>query len=81
MPLGRSKIYNKQQVMMSGKTNKLVNQEGRESYYYEAAEGATVISQGDDEVFGADDDFEASRAEENMFDAARAEEIVARERS
>ena len=66
---------------MSGKTNKLVNQEGRESYYDEAAEGATVISQGDDKVIGADDDFEASGAEEIVFDAARAEESVAWERS
>ena len=65
---------------MSGKTNKLVNQEGRESYYDEAAEGATVISQGDDEVFGADDNFEASRAEDNAFDAACAEEIAERAR-
>ena len=59
--------------MMSGKTNKLVNQEGRESYYYEAVEGATVISQGDDEVFGGDDNFEASRAEEGRENPLPAE--------
>ena len=66
---------------MSGKKIKNMNYDNREDYGEEAVESATVISQGDDEVFGADDDFEASRAEENMFDAARAEEIVARERS
>ena len=81
MPQGRSKIYNKQQAIMSGKTNKLVNQEGREIYGDEAVEGATAISQGNDKFVRADDKFEAAFIEENAFDAARAEESVARAHS
>ena len=34
------------------------------------AEGATAISQGDDEFDGADDEFEEARAEENTIDTA-----------
>ena len=48
---------------MIGKTNILVNQESREGYGNEAAEGATAISQGDDKFDGADDEFEAARVE------------------
>ena len=66
---------------MSGKTNKLVNQESSENYDDEAVEGATAISQGDGKFDGADDGFEEARAEENVFDAARAEESAARSRS
>ena len=40
--------------MMSGKPNKLVNQESRENYGEEAAEGTTAILQGDDEFKRAD---------------------------
>ena len=50
-----------------------MNQESREYYGNKAAEGATEISQGDDEFDGADDKFEEARVEENMFDAARTE--------
>ena len=57
------------QATMSGNTNILMNQENRESYVDEAAEGATAISQGDDKFVGVDKEFEASRAEES---AARA---------
>ena len=49
-----------------------MNQESREDYGDEAAEGATAISQGDDEFDRADDEFEESHAKENAFDAARA---------
>ena len=38
---------------MSGKTNKLVSQESREEYGKEAAEGATALSQGEEEFDGA----------------------------
>ena len=65
---------------MSGKPNKLVNQESRENYGEEAAEGTTAILQGDDEFYGADNKFEESRAEENAFNAIRTEESAARER-
>ena len=40
-----------------------------------------MLSQGDDEFDGADDKFEESRAEENSFDTAHAEEIATRARS
>ena len=66
---------------MSGKTKKLVNQEGRERYGNEAVEGATSISQGSKKFFGADDEFEAARAEENTLNAAHAEESATRARS
>ena len=66
---------------MSGKTQKLVKQEGRESYGNEAEEGATEISQGSEEFVGADGEFEAACAEENSFNAARKEESAARSRS
>ena len=56
---------------MSGKANRLMNQESREDYGNEAAEGATAISQGDNEFDGADDEFQEARAEENAFGAAR----------
>ena len=81
LPQGQSKIYNTQQAAMSGKTNKLVNQEGRERYGGEAAEGATSISQGGKEFVGSDDEFEAARTEENTPNEARAEESAARARS
>ena len=66
---------------MSGKTKKLMNQEIREDYGDEATEGTASIFQGDDEFNGADGEFEEECAEENEFDAARAEERAARERS
>ena len=65
---------------MIGKTNRLVNQESRENYGDEAAEGATAILQGGDKFVGADDEFEAARAEKNAFDVARAEESTSRVR-
>ena len=49
LPQGRSNIDNKRQTAMTGKKEKLVNQEGRERYGDKAAECATVILQGDDE--------------------------------
>ena len=55
--------------MMGGKTNRLVNQEGRESYGDEADECATAIFQGNKEFVGAEEEFEAARTEES---AARA---------
>ena len=58
----------------------MVNQESMESYGNEAAEGATAISQGEDEFDRADHKFEEARAEENAFDAACAEEIAERAR-
>ena len=66
---------------MSGKTNKMVNQEGRESYGEKSVEGDIAISQGGGEFVGTDDKFEAACAEENAFDAARAEESTTRARS
>ena len=65
MSQGRFKIVNKPQVKMSGKTNRLVNQEGRESYGNKAAEGATAISQGNDKSVGADNEFESACTEES----------------
>ena len=65
---------------MSGKTNKLISQEGKKDYGEEAAEDTIEISQGDDESDGADDNFKEARAEENAFDRARAEESAARAR-
>ena len=47
---------------MIGKTNIPVNQEGRESYRDEAAEGAKAILQGNDKFVGEDNEFGASRA-------------------
>ena len=38
---------------MSSKTNKLMNQDKREEYGNEVAEGATAISQGNNEFNGA----------------------------
>ena len=64
--------------MMSGKTNRLMNQE---SYGDEAAEGATAISQCGGEFVDTDNEFEEAHAEENVFDAACAEESAARARS
>ena len=66
---------------MSGKTNRLLNEESRESNGDEAAEGAAAISQGGGEFIGADNEFEEARAEENVFDAACAEESAAWARS
>ena len=62
---GRFKIVNKPQATMGGKTNILVNQEDKERYGNEAAEGATEILQGDEKFFGADAKFEEARAEES----------------
>ena len=64
--------------MISGETNKLMNQEIREDCGDKAAEEDTAILQGDDEFNGADNEFEEARAEENVFDAIRAEESAAR---
>ena len=69
LPQGRFKIDNKPQANMSGETNRLVNQEGRDSYDDEAAEGATEISQGDDKFVRADGEFVASRTEESAVRA------------
>ena len=66
---------------MSGKTNKLISQEGKKDYGEEAAEDTKEISQGDDKFDGGDDEFEEARAEEITFDRACAEEIAARARS
>ena len=65
---------------MSGKENKLISQESRKDYSKEAAEGATSLSQGDEEFDGVDEEFEEARAEENVFDAACAEESAVRSR-
>ena len=46
---------------MSGKTNKLINQESREDYGDKAAEGDISLLQGDKEFDGADDKFEEAR--------------------
>ena len=51
---------------MSGKTNILVNQEGRDIYGDKDVDGATAISQGENEFIGADDKFEAACAEESV---------------
>ena len=51
-----------------------MNQESRESYGDEAAEGDTSTSQGDGTFDGADDEVDAAHAEENAFNAAPAEE-------
>ena len=66
---------------MSGKTNKLISQEGVKDYGEEVAEETSEILQGDDKFDGADNEFEEARAEENTFDRERAEESAARERS
>ena len=63
---------------MSGKTKKLMNQESREDYVDEAAEGATEILEGGKEFDGADDEFEGSRVEENASDVACSEERATR---
>ena len=65
---------------MSRKTNKIINQESRECYGNEGAEGATALPQRDKELDGADDEFEEACTEDNAFDAARAEESAARAR-
>ena len=62
---------------MSGKTNKLISQEGNKDYGEEAAEETKEISQGDEE-FKGDKTFEKACAEEIVFDRARKEESVAR---
>ena len=41
MPQGQFKMINKPQAEMSGNTNRLVNQKGRERCDNEAVEGAT----------------------------------------
>ena len=66
---------------MSRETNKLVSQESRKDYCEESAEETKSLSQGDEKFDGADEEFEESRAEENAFDVARAEESTARARS
>ena len=66
---------------MSGETNKLISQESRKDYGEEAAEETKALAQGYDKFDGADDEFEKSRAEENSFGAARAEESATRARS
>ena len=63
---------------MSGKKNRLVNQEIRDSHVDEYVEGATEILLGDDKFIGTDDKFEVARAEDNAFDAACADESAAR---
>ena len=63
---------------MSGKTNRLMNQE---SYGDEAAEGATAISQCGGQFVGTDNEFEEAHTEENVFDVACAEESAAWARS
>ena len=63
---------------MIGKGNKLITQEIRKDYGEEAAEGIKALSQGDDEFGGAENEFEEARAEDNVFDAVRAEESAAR---
>ena len=69
LPQGWFKIVNNLQATISEKTNRLVNQEGRESYGDEAAEGATAILQGNNKFVGAYEYFEATTTEES---AARA---------
>ena len=58
-----------------------MNQESRDRYGDESTEGATEISQGEDKLDGADEIFEEAHTDENMFDVACAEEIVARANS
>ena len=65
---------------MSGKTNKLISQEGKKDYGEEAAEEIKETSNGDDEFDGGDDEFEEAHAEEIVFDRAHAEESAARAR-
>ena len=65
LPQGRFKTANNPQATMNGKTDIMVNQEVRESYDNEAAEGATAIFQGDDDFVGAENEFEAACAEES----------------
>ena len=57
------------------------NQENREDYGDEAAEGATVLLQSDEKFDGAYNEFEGARTEEKAFEAARAEERAARAHS
>ena len=64
---------------MSGKTKKLISQEGRKDYGEESAEETKEISQGDEE-FKGDKTLEEARAEEIVFDRARTEESAARAR-
>ena len=64
LPQGRFKIGNKTLATMIGKTNIPLNQEGKDIYVEEATEGATAISQGNNEFFRADDEFEAACADE-----------------
>ena len=66
---------------MSGKGNKLISQEIRKEYGEEAAEGTTVLSQGDNKFDGVGNEFEEERAEENAVNVARTEENAARARS
>ena len=66
---------------MIRKTNNLRSQESRKYYVEEAAEETKVLEQGDDKFNGVDDKFEEACAEENAFDAARAEESAARTHS
>ena len=64
------KIANKQQgTAMSGNTEVMLTQEGRDSYIEEVEVGATAILQNDDEFVDAAADFDASRVKES---AARA---------
>ena len=66
---------------MSGKGDKLISQESRKDYGEEAAEVTKALSQGDEEFDGVDDEFEEACAEDNVFDAARAEESATTARS
>ena len=66
---------------MSAKTNKLTIQEGKKDCGEEAAEETKETLQGDDKFDGGDEELEAARAEEIVFDRARAEESAARARS
>ena len=58
---------------MSRKTNKLISQEVKRDYSEEAVGKTKEISQGDDELNGADNEFEESRAEEIAFYRALAQ--------
>ena len=66
---------------MSSKPNKLVIQEGKKDYDEKSAENTKETLQGDNEFDRGDKQFEAARAEEIVFDVARAEESAATARS
>ena len=68
------------QETMSGKTNKLISQEGKKDYGKEAAEETKETSHGDDRFDRGHNEFEEARAEEIAFNGAYAEESAARAR-